>query len=251
MENIIKFGFIHIPRTGGTSIHKALCNYEYIGKEPGHRALYEELKPFSNPEEAYKENFWFAFIRNPWDRFVSSYEYLRQRPDAQDGKNFIELIKPYKTFKDFVMNLNSNHVFESMVSVVASSENDIEVAGQPVKKGDFANACKSNQFGIVNTNVFQHFTMQILRLEGKMGAQYPDGRIEITDLFPNAIYRFENINEDFNELCQKLDLDCEPLEHTNQSDCKPYQEYYDDESKTVIEKMYARDIQLGNYKFDQ
>jgi hypothetical protein len=250
---LIDCGFIHIPRTGGSSIHKALCNYEYIGKEPGHRALYEELKDFSDPEEAYKENFWFAFIRNPWDRLVSSYEYLQQRPDLQDGKNFIELIKPYKTFKDFVMNLNSNHIFESMVSIVASSENDIEVKGQPVKKEDFANVCKANdnEFGIVNTNIFQHFTMQILFLEGKMGVKYPDGKIEITDLFPDAIYRFENIAEDFNKLCQRLDLDCEPLEHTNQSDRKPYQEYYDDESKTVVEKMYARDIKLGNYKFDQ
>lgn len=248
---LIDCGFIHIPRTGGSSIHKALCNYEYIGKEPGHRALYEELKDFSDPEEAYKENFWFAFIRNPWDRLVSSYEYLQQRPDLQDGKNFIELIKPYKTFKDFVMNLNSNHIFESMVSIAASSENDIEVKGQPVKKGDFANVCNANEFCVINTNIFQHFTMQILFLEGKMGAQYPDGKIEITDLFPDAIYRFENIAEDFNKLCQRLDLDCEPLEHINQSDRKPYQEYYDNESKAVIEKMYARDIKLGNYKFDQ
>ena len=53
--------FIHVPRTGGTSIEQAL--FPLAG---GH----ETVRDFKYvPEGVFK----FAFVRNPWDRFVSGY----------------------------------------------------------------------------------------------------------------------------------------------------------------------------------
>ena len=45
-------------------------------------------------------DFSFAFIRNPWDRFVSSYNYLTKKKNDE----YNEFIAPFKSFKDFAIN---------------------------------------------------------------------------------------------------------------------------------------------------
>lgn len=63
--------FIHIPRTGGLSISST----GIFGKYIGHVTLdkLQRLYP-ANWNIIYK----FAFVRNPWDRTVSVYHYLKQ-----------------------------------------------------------------------------------------------------------------------------------------------------------------------------
>ena len=64
--------FIHIPRTGGSSIatamgvshfHYPVCRYSAF-----------------NPT-AFRQYFKFGFVRNPWDRLLSAYAYLRAHID--------------------------------------------------------------------------------------------------------------------------------------------------------------------------
>jgi len=78
-----KFIFIHISKTGGSSIETALNpnvpidpkiagtigNTKLEGK---HWTALEYSKKY--PKE-YKEYFTFSFVRNPWDRTVSHYEW--------------------------------------------------------------------------------------------------------------------------------------------------------------------------------
>ena len=69
--------FVHIPRTGGTSIE---CAW-FLGKG-GHETVrdYPEVK----------DSFKFSFVRNPWDRFVSAY-FIQSRLE-KTGKAFNEYI---------------------------------------------------------------------------------------------------------------------------------------------------------------
>ena len=63
--------FIHIPKSGGTSIASAL-----IGKPSGHPYLYQYY--LSNKE--YTKKFYkFCVVRNPYDRLVSAYAHISQR----------------------------------------------------------------------------------------------------------------------------------------------------------------------------
>jgi chondroitin 4-sulfotransferase 11 len=78
--------------------------------------------------------------------------------------------------------------------------------------------------------------------------------------------RFENIEEDFNFICQQLTppkheqnkLWPPKLPHRNQSKNKhrnewtdkPYQDYYDDETKEIIAREFEDDINLFGYKFE-
>ena len=60
-----KFIFIHIPRTGGTSIEHLLGKKDEVGK---HDSLFSLEKKFDT------SNFFkFSFIRNPWDITISKY----------------------------------------------------------------------------------------------------------------------------------------------------------------------------------
>ena len=62
--------FIHIPRTGGSSIEKALVgrNWWSISKETKHITASQAREVYGDYWGKY---FKFSFVRNPWDRCVS------------------------------------------------------------------------------------------------------------------------------------------------------------------------------------
>jgi hypothetical protein len=65
-----KILFIHVPRTGGTSISIAL----YGHKTDHHSAAYYRAVD----QAFFSQSFKFTFVRNPWDRLVSAYHLLRR-----------------------------------------------------------------------------------------------------------------------------------------------------------------------------
>ena len=95
--------FTHIPKCAGCSIHKILCE---CLETPYEKAYSDHLKlTMTNETENY---FKFTFVRNPWDRFLSTYFYFRAqgrggRGDAKMGK----VVNRYKSFKDFALNFNN------------------------------------------------------------------------------------------------------------------------------------------------
>ena len=63
--------FIHIPRTGGTSIEKSFGLT--LGNEEKHLSA-AELREKAGPEK-WAQSFVFSFVRNPWDRIISLYHH--------------------------------------------------------------------------------------------------------------------------------------------------------------------------------
>jgi hypothetical protein len=71
------FVFIHINKSGGTSVCEALHEYEDIqpiALDHDQATIYRDRLGVT----LWEEMFSFAILRNPWDRMVSSYEYRRQ-----------------------------------------------------------------------------------------------------------------------------------------------------------------------------
>jgi hypothetical protein len=83
--------FIHIPKTAGTSVAESLFNVP-----SRHVAYTEYLRASPRKFRAY---FKFAFVRNPWDRLVSTWFFLRKGGMNEPDRAWSD--KHLSTYADF------------------------------------------------------------------------------------------------------------------------------------------------------
>ena len=176
------FIFIHIPKCAGNSVIEKVG---LSGQPPGHL-------PISKfPLKSRQNYFKFTFVRNPWDRFVSAYFYLKKGGNGsapQDLRSQTQIGK-YKSFTDFVKNDNFFKMW--------------------------------------------HFKPLSFYIDDEM----------------DFIGKLENLQEDFNIICDKIGIPRQELPHRNKSSHKHYTEYYDDETKEIVAEKYAKDIEYFGYEF--
>lgn len=60
---------------------------------------------------------------------------------------------------------------------------------------------------------------------------------------------FENIQEDFKNLCKIVSIEHKPLPIMNHSKRKNYQEYYDTETINIVKETYKKEIEYFDFKF--
>lgn len=186
--------FIHVPKTGGKSINSILKknNFKSINlhqspdksnddKTGAYKlgTVQRALRGLS--DETIKNNYKFAFVRNPYDRAVSNYYFLGYR-----GK------------------MSFNTFLKTELKKVR--------------------------------DVWHHTLTQSQHIHDK------DGKLIV-----DFIGKFENLQEDFNKICDKIGLPKIKLPHNNASGKKGRENCLTEENKEIIYNLYKIDFDNFGY----
>ena len=100
--------FIHVPKCAGVSINKTL-----FGNLGGGHCTLEDYSKIFEPK-CIRDYFKFTFVRNPWDRLVSAYFFLKKGGFGEKDKQwFDENLSSFDDFDDFVKNwVNTENIWK-------------------------------------------------------------------------------------------------------------------------------------------
>lgn len=229
-----KFIFFCNPKTGSTSVEKALELYQE-GDE-----FNRGLRQFKNRElrkvlfankhlppamlkawvsqDVWNNYYKFVFVRNPWDWFVSEWKYhfrLNKVTTKQIFKQPYAVARHCKNHSKMKA-LNNKRVFE-----VA----DIDYLFEHLKRN-------FSVFPSANGLFQSHYVYDI------------DGN-QIVD----RIAKFENIQTDFQEITANLNLNVK-IQHLNKTNHSSFQSYFTKESQQRVAELWREDIERFEYTFD-
>jgi len=94
--------FVHVPKIGGTSLAKSL------GLPHGHVPVSRYI---ARDKARFDESFSFAFVRNPWDRLFSAFNYLKASIGlnrSRDVRWAEQNLGSYANFEAFVLALKDD-----------------------------------------------------------------------------------------------------------------------------------------------
>ena len=210
------FLFVHIAKTGGTSIRAALNRYRWtdpyripqsicsrLSSLTGHRIgakLPRHAKAIAAmemiPREVFEKLFKFAFVRNPWDLQVSSYHHIqRERP------HLINHIDSFESFIRWKLDPRRPYQYHADISIELQSDYVVDLHG----------------------NVIVDF-----------------------------IGYYENLVADFKEACRRIGIGHTNLPHVRRAANRKrdYRTYYSDDLAALVYKHYKADIDRFGYRFD-
>lgn len=200
--------FIHIPKCAGVSMAEALSKNSQvlrIGPHSKYRDIFEPRGAMNRDEY-----FVFSFVRNPWDRLVSTFFYILKggRADIDKRRRELYLEKYNGDFGRFVRDIENWFSIEEDESIYPDK-------------------------------YIPHFRPQCEFICDD------NGRVAV-----NFIGRVENIKNDFKQLCDILSVGKVKLRRTNKSSHRAYHKYYDDETREIVTEYYRQDIETLGYSFN-
>ena len=105
----------------------------------------------------------------------------------------------------------------------------------------FSRAVRKRRAHQIDFRGFCHFQLQRY--------QYNNCRWHTQPIPYSFVGRMETLQADFDRLCDRLGLARAALPHYNASCHGDYRQYYDDETRALVARKYARDIELFGYEF--
>lgn len=109
LEDTNRIIFVHIPKAAGNALVKTLFGASATGHDPLRRYL-------SHNSEKFYSYYKFAVVRNPYDRLVSSFFYLKQGGIGFFDNDFAEsYLNDIDSFEEFVTRLGSDDEFRGAI----------------------------------------------------------------------------------------------------------------------------------------
>ena len=215
-----KYNFVwyDVPKVASSSIRAFLNNYisDYSTID-----AYWHVKKRINQDDfdhISKNGFSFAFSRNPWDRMVSLFSYFIKRDSFRSS-----IIKKNLFYKKKYI---------------------------PSGKDSFSIFCR-NINDIVYPRSFNELKLNTLRQNKNVLANHFLPQLEFIPETTNYIGKVEHAQESINIVCDTIGIQRQKFPHENKTNHKHYTEYYNKETKEIVSKIYARDIEYFGYKFEK
>ena len=202
-----KFIFVRIPKTAGTSMQVVLEDEFGLGKKED---------PHCTPDrysECWEEYFKFTFVRNPWDRLVSTYYF-----DADPARTaFMDRRRPIRA-------IEKEHGAEGFSRFVETCLRTLPIGPREAYWGSYKPAHRLYSL------------------------YWPQARWMNKHFKYDFVGRFETLQKDFAYVSDQLGSTF-PLPHKASSSHRPYQEYYNSETKKIVAEVYSEDIKKFGYEF--
>lgn len=234
--------FIHIPKTGGMSIHKMLSramfntdNYMHYNSllnliKDSNRRLYPLVSGhffFDVYKILSKDIIMFTFLRNPITRIISAYEFMKAHPEVWLGKFAQETLTNFLT-KDFVR----RSVCNLQTKLLGLEINFQTYYSQLINK----KITKEEYYNLINSITYLEVTERELER----------AKQNLEKLF--FVGFTETLSSDVKRLFSKLGLNCEEILHENRTpDYVRNRENYSKDEIALIEEYNKYDIELYNY----
>lgn len=221
--------FVHINKTAGSSVEVFFEEYPRAQHVVTTKCIEEYGK------RKWNKYFKFSIVRNPWDRLLSWYLWIERDTFLYDWSSstpFQGYSVPYEwgmhgghpeVRPDWYKSLKPG--FEKFVFSIKSTKD----------KSDF-NLVESKR----NAAKGKWVASQLTWLKNSRGVVPLD-----------FIGKFENLENDFKKICQKLNLEEDPLPKAKVLRNRPHYSYfYDKNTKDKVAKLYKDDIEYFGYEFE-
>lgn len=204
--------FIHIPKTGGTSIENVLRQDKSKGSD--HRLLHE----YSN-YSGFNSYFKFAIVRNTYDRIWSIYNYYSSGGNQQKNQTLTDYYYHYK-----------NRIFNFPFYT------DLEIREKmPRTFQEFCERYLKHAKPFFRKHVIQS-QLDYISINGNVKVDFAG--------------KFDCLENDFSKVAKQLGVQ-ENLPHLRKSLSKGhYSEFYNEETRQIVENYYQDEINYFRFKFE-
>lgn len=211
------FLFLHLPKTGGGTMCEIIKSNNSILNS---RRIGDHIFTFNIIPDNYKNRSFFI-VRNPWDYFVSQYEYGKQANDS----GFKYQARNLK-FKDFILYLCNQNYGQFINPPLIGYQSRFYFNFSYSREELNSHLSPKVDIDFFKDNKFPESPVKVYKIEDKM----------------------TNIIKDLNET-YGIEMKYDGGINSHQTKRKPYQEYYDEETIKIVANNEKPIIDKFGYEF--